>query len=619
MLLPRFISKLLVVLRGNVAPPLIFLSVLLGLWTGLMPGWSGLHTALVVLVLVVNVHIGLFLLSLGVGKALCLAAAPVLYHVGVWAQEPLGGLLATLSSIPVIGLTDFSRYSLVGALILGPILGAIAGVALAIVVIHFRRMMVKLDEKSEKFRIWYTKTWVRILDRILIGKRTKDVKSMFAKAKYIRKVGVVLAVLLVGGFLVGVHFIQGTMVKGYAATTLTNANKAEADLAELGLNILKGDVSVSGIQLTDPQNAMQNHTVIGKIEADASVYDLLLGKLVLNKVEVSGVNFDQARQVAGKILEAVTATEEETFDPNAHKVDANDVAKLEKYFKDAKKLKEQLQKLRNWLPSDSNETATEAEEKPAKYLDYLKLKAVTPPSPRMLAKLLVADKTEIPSALFGNSRVDVNNLSDAPAAAKLPIEMQIKSYVTKALVKVVMDYSQGDTPELSGTFEGLDLSKMQEGFSQDAGLQFQSGLASGAFTGTLTKEQVDLTINLGIKDLKATGTGKGVLGLGAEETSRVMEVLNELKTTIRVVGPVTQPRLVFDTKGLTKEFQNALVAAGKQKLQQEIDKKVQEQLGGKLGDKIPTELKDKLQGGSKGIVEGIGGLLGGKKKEEEKK
>jgi hypothetical protein len=118
-----------------------------------------------------------------------------------------------------------------------------------------------------------------------------------------------------------------------------------------------------------------------------------------------------------------------------------------------------------------------------------------------------------------------------------------------------------------------------------------------------------------VKDLKASGTGKGVLGLGAEETSRVMEVLKELKTTIRVVGPVTQPRLVFDTKGLTKEFQDALVAAGKQKLQEEVGKQIEKQ----LGDKVPTELKDTLQGKSKDIVEGLGGLLGGKKKDDEKK
>ena len=254
----------------------------------------------------------------------------------------------------MIGITDFSRFALAGALIVGPVVGAIFGVILAIFVIHFRRMMVKLDEKSEKFRIWYTKTWVRILDRILIGKRTKDVKSMFVKAKYIRKVGVVLAVILVGGFFVAMHFVQDTAVKSYAANTLTNANKAEADLAELGIDVLGGKVSVSDMQLTDPQNPMQNHTVVGKIEADASMYDLLLGKLVLDKVEITDVKFDQLRAAAGRVLEAVIE-EAKPFDPNTYKVDSNDLAKLDKYVKDGKKIKEQLEKLRNWLP-DSNET-----------------------------------------------------------------------------------------------------------------------------------------------------------------------------------------------------------------------------------------------------------------------
>ncbi len=76
MLLPRFVSKWLAVLRGNVAPPLIFLSAMLGIWVGIMPGWSGLHTVLTVIILIVNVHIGLFLLALGLGKAICAGGGP---------------------------------------------------------------------------------------------------------------------------------------------------------------------------------------------------------------------------------------------------------------------------------------------------------------------------------------------------------------------------------------------------------------------------------------------------------------------------------------------------------------------------------------------------------------
>lgn len=611
MLLPGFIRKLLAVLRGSVAPPLIFIAVLLGFWLGLMPGWSGIHTALAVVVLVLNVYFRLFLFAWGLGKAATFAMAPVLYHVGVWMHGHMGGLLATLSSIPVIGLTDFDRFALVGALVIGPLLGAVAGLALAFSVIHFRRMMMKLDQKSEKFHKWYSQRWVRILDRVLIGRRAKDVQSMFTKAKYLRKAGIVLAVILVGGFLGVARLVQNTTVRDYAARTLTQANKAEANLAELGINILGGNVQVAGVQLTDPQNPGQNHLAIERIAADASIRELLLGRLVMEKVEISEVRFNHPRQSAGRVLEV--PAKEESFDPNTYRIDPNDLARLDKYVKDARKLREQLEKLRNWLP-DSKDAPDRVEEPPHKYLDYLIARAATPPSPRMLAKLLLADKTEIPSPLFGNSRVEMTNLSEAPVAAALPITMQIQSYVTPALLRLVMDYSKGDTPEVSGTFEGFDLSTLQSEFSQDAGLEFQSGLASGAFAGILTKEQVDLTIGVAIKDLKARGVGKGVLGLGAEQTSQVMEVLNELQTTIRVVGPTISPRLVFDTRGLMNEFQNALLAAGKQRLQQEIDTQLQKH----LGDKLPTDLTDKLQAPAKDLVEGLGGLLGGRQRQQEK-
>lgn len=618
MLLPRFVSKLLAVLRGNVAPPLIFVSVMLGVWLGLMPGWSGLHTALAVIVLVLNVHIGLFILALGFGKAVSLAAAPVLYHTGMWVHAHLAGLLSGLASVPVVGITDFDRLAVAGGLVLGPIVGAICGLVLAVFVFSFRRTMLKISEKSEKFRVYYSKLWVRLLDRFLLGKRTKDVHAMFAKAKYVRKAGVVLAVLLVGAFLVAAHFLQDTVVKGYAVSALTQANKAQADLDSLGISVLGGDVSVAGLQLTDPKNPQQNQLAIGKMEANASVYDLLLGKLVVDKVELSEVRFNQARQTPGTVVEQVI--KEKPFDPNAYKVSVEDLAKLEKYVKDAKQLKEQLEKLRNWLPkgkapADSNQPVVE--KVPEKYLEYLTAKLTTAATPRMLAKLLLADKTEIPSQLFGNSKVEVTNLSDAPQAANLPITMQIQSYDTPALLKVTADYSKGTgAPEVSGTFEGFDLSKLQE-LSQDAGLAFQAGKASGTFAGTLTQEKVDLTINLSLKDLQAKGTGKGVLGLGVEQTTQVMQVLKELNTSIRVVGSVTEPRLVFDTKGLTKEFQQALVAAGKERALQEVNKQVQKQLDGKLGDKLPTQVKDALQQPTtKGLMDSVGGLLGGKKKQE---
>ena len=614
MFFPRFIRKWLAILRGGVAPQLIFISVMMGFWFGLMPGWSGLHTLLLILVLILNVHIGLFLVFGGLGKALCFAGAPVLYHIGVAIQNNLPALPRALSSIPIIGLTDFSNYSVVGAVVAGPVVGAIAGLLLARSVIGFRRMLLKLEEGSEKFRKWYSHTWVRILDRILIGKRTKDAKSLFtAKTKYIRKAGLVLVVLLVAMVVFASSYVKDSKVRNYAARTLTKANGAEVNFQDLKLSLLKGAVSAAGIEVTDPQNPNSNQFSVEKVEANASLSDLLLGKLVMQNLQISNVKFDQPRSTPGKVIEK-PEKKPPVFDPCDFKVTIEDIAKIETYVKDAKALKEKLQKLRKWLPKPKDKTGEiPAEQKPVKYLDYLKAKTLTPPSPRILAENTLLEGVPISWGVFGNSTIKLTNISDAPHAAKLPVAIELKSNDTKALVKAVVDFNSPDNiPTVSGTFEGFDLGKAQSGLSDNAGLVFQEGVFSGAFRGKITAQSIDLTIDADLVGLKAASGDKGILGMDAKTTGEIFGVLNELKTTLRIVGPVTEPRVVFDTKGLTEQFKQALVKAGKQKLTQEIDKQLSGQLDKALGDKVPDELKETLKKPGE-LLNGLGGLFNKKK------
>ncbi|MFC1781581.1 hypothetical protein ACFLZ8_04910 [Planctomycetota bacterium] len=620
MFLLKLIKKLFGVFRGSVSPIFIFLSILLGFWFGMVPGFSGFHILLIVIVLLLNVHIGLFLLSGALGRSLCYAAAPVLYHAGMWMQENIPFVLRTLESLPVIGLTDFSTYSVAGAFVIGPIVGAVVGLLMSGSVIKFRRMMLKFDEKSEKFRIWYSKKWVRILDRLLIGKRAKDVKAMFAKTKYIRKAGAILAILVIGGAVAAVIVLKDTKVKNYASDAMTKANGAEVNLESLGLSLAKGSVSASGLQVTDPENPANNQLAIEKIAADVSVYDLLLGKVIMEQVEVSNVQFNQLRAVPGKVIEANVPEEPEVFDPNDYDSNPTDIAKLEKYFKDAQALKEKLQKLKKYLPGGKDQEGqaeVEPEQTPQKYLEYLTARAAEAISPRVMAKLAIIDKVQIPSEIFGNSKIQLENLSDAPKAAALPITLLMNSLDNPASVNLTMDYSQ-PVPRLNGSFNAFDMSKFQSSLGSDSGIVFNSGTASGQISGTTTKEQIDLTLEIDIQDLNAAGSGDGVLGLGSEATTEALAVLKNIKTSIRIVGPVSEPRLVFDVDGLTEMFREALIAAGKERLMNEVDEQMgelneqlSEQLDDQLGDNVPDEVKDVL-GEPGGLLEGLGGgLFGG--------
>src|SRR4030042_1389839 len=147
--IPKPIRKILKILRGGVSPVIIFISIMLGFTFGMIPGFSGLHAVLIALVFLLHVNLGMFLLSAALGKALCFAAAPVLYHLGMAAPGYLSGLLKFLATIPIIGITDFNRYAVVGGLIAGPVIGVVVGLFMAWLVISFRRTLLKVEEGSD--------------------------------------------------------------------------------------------------------------------------------------------------------------------------------------------------------------------------------------------------------------------------------------------------------------------------------------------------------------------------------------------------------------------------------------------------------------------------------------
>jgi hypothetical protein len=466
---------------------------------------------------------------------------------------------------------------------------------------------VKFEERSEKFQKWYSKRWVYYLDRLLIGKRTKDAKSLFTvKTKFIRKAGVVVAVFVLAVSAAAITLIKDDMIKDHASTAMTRANGAEVNLDSVDVSVLTAAVSVSGIQVTDAKKPQNNQMSIERIAADASLYNLLLGKLVMDNVEVSNVRFNEKRRVPGKVVETDTEWKPPVLDPRDL---PSDIEKLESYLKDAKAAKQWLLRIRKWLPGPEKIMGARMEQVPQKYLHYLQARAVTPPSPRILAKRILLDKVQIPSQLFGNSTLLLRNISDSAHAADLPVTLEMKSYDTPASVDITFDYaSQEQVPPVSGAFADFDLKKIQAGLSRKSALILQSGTASGDFNGMVTNESIGLTINVIIRDMKAASRGGGIWGLDAKTSSEALKVLENLNTTIRVVGPLTEPRLAFDIKGLQENLKEALIKAGKDRLAQEIDKQIDKALEEKLGDKVPDEIKDVLKKPG-GLLEGLDGIL----------
>jgi uncharacterized protein (TIGR03546 family) len=604
MFMPRKIKKFIKLLRGQVSPLLAGLSVGLGLWFGLMPSFYGVHALLLLALLILNTPIGLFILFAGLGKALGLAIAPVLFHTGNFVNGKLPALVGLFEQIPIAGMTDFGHPALLGGLLLGPVAGVVAGFLFGQMILGFRKTWLKLEENKEKFNHWYNKGWVKLLDRIVIGKRdAKNAKqALEAKVKLVRKAGIALAAMLLVILLVISFLFQKQYVRDKAATKLSQANGATVDIEELSLSPFSGSVKVAGLGVADRDNLNQNSVAIGEVSAKANVYQMSLGKLVMDKVKVSEVAFDQARSTPAVIVEKPaeeTAGEPETS--AAESADAGiipdvNAADLERYFEKVESLKAWLEKIKPWLPSGDKEEP--APVKPAKYLEYLTAKGGPEKAVRLWAKEVLLEKVGLSDSHFGTSNITLTNLNDAPMAAGLPMGVDVQSE-QGANLKLQMHFDDPSKPgRVTGTFECFDLGKLQQSLKQGNPVQFEQGKAGGEIDGFVTQEAIDLTFKATLSELQASANG-GLFGLDAQTTQKAFEVLKDLDATITLRGPLTKPKLGIKAPNLKQQ----IVDASKQQILDKVNDQIQ--------DKAPDEVKELLKDDK--FRQGLDGLLKGRK------
>ncbi|MBP8305176.1 MAG: hypothetical protein KBE04_13740 [Phycisphaerae bacterium] len=597
MLVPGSIRKVLALLRGRVSPVLAGLAVGLGFWFGLMPGFSGIHAVLVVALGLLNIPIGGFIVAAGLGKAASLAIAPALYHLGVFIQGHVGALTALLSRVPIVAITDFNRPALVGALVAGPLLGLVLGIAVGQVALTFRRTWLRLEGNSDKLRIWQAKGWVRALDWIMLSGSAKDAQAaLSARTVYVRKGGVILAVLLLVLFAVLSFFFRNQVVRAKGAEILTRANGATVDLDRVDLSLASGKVAIAGMGFTDSQRPSHNKFQVAEVYSKADLYQLSLGRLVLDQVRVSDIGLDRPRTTPGQVLPQTPEDPNDKWTwPDVNMTPENIV----KYIQDANQIRAWIAKIRPFLPSGKRPASAQA---PHKYLEYL---AATTPNQvyRMLAKSVVLDKVRLSDSLFGTTRVTLSNLNDAPVSTGLPIDLALDSEQGPK-VHLTMHFDSPETAgRVTGAFEGLDLGKLQSGLSKSNAVSFQGGKAAGRFEGRLTQQGIDLTIAAQLSDLQAAAD-QGLLGLDAQTTKEVFNTLKDLDVKLQIAGPLAHPRIAFDTKGLQTALRDKLVQAGKQRAADELNKQIDRQ----LGDKLPGQLKDVIK---PGLQQGLKGILGG--------
>ncbi len=614
MLITRKFGKLVL---GASTPFQLFVACFLGAVLGFIPGFHHapvLLIGVIALILVLNCNLFLMGLVAVLAKAISLAMLPVSFALGeVFIDGPGRPLLKTMINAPVLALCGFDYYVVTGGILPALVLGVVLGLVVTVAVQRLRGTLVNMDEKSEAFRTWSNKGWVKLLCWILLGSKpnVELLKKSLGKrvGNSIRIWGAVVAAILVVG-TIGVAFAaRGSLLASAVHRGLERANGATVDLAGASLDLQQGRFTIEGLAMADPDELGTDRFRAARIEADLSGLDLLRKRLRLEKVTVEGAETGAARATPGKRI-GRPPKEEATPPPPP----AGDEKTLDDYLQQAREWRDKLETLREWLdklegPERPAETAEAAESLKERLAREIREQGITnvhathlvEGSPTVLISELSARGVKVKgmeerpvSIVAGNISTQPYLVKEAPAVSMMTDDRQFR-----------LDVSLGEAAAVPGEntlaldCRDLPLDELAKQVRQSGKVQVTDGLAEVTGDGTWSDAAgLDLPLKVALTQVQVSGV-----------TQEPLKV-DRVELTLDVTGPMDNPRVRVGGEGLAQVAREAGKAVLREKASEQIEKG-SEKLGEELKKAgVDEETADK----AKGLLEGI---FGGKKKSGE--
>jgi uncharacterized protein (TIGR03546 family) len=594
-------------LRGKATPTQVFLAVLLGTVLGFVPGFlmpgaffeglgqaPGLIASVLMLALVLQCNLGLLLLAATLGKALSLALIDVCFATGqLLLDGPLQSLFAAMVNAPVLAWFGLDYYATAGGLLVGALLGTLAGMLLVLILRSFRSRMANLEESSEKYRKLTANWLIRLTTWLLLGSgkgkklRYEDLLSRRSGLP-VRLSGLAVVAVLAGAFWLSLDWISSPVLTRSLRTTLTAANGATVDLDRAALNLGDASLQIDGLAVADRSQLDRDVFAADSLRASIDVDQLLRRRWVVGELLVQNARSGSARPLPGTIHlppQAPPPVEPTPDDPDPKTIDD--------YLQEIEVWHQRLEQVAGWIETVVGPHEAESEPTPESRADEVAQKV------RELGKLRVraghllrqaptiwirtvtiADMNCI--TLDGESlSIDAADLSSEPWLLDDPPRVQIRSKSPDRLTFDLVGPAAGQAGcDVSLAVGGIPVDDVMRRLSVGELAPLQGGTMALRMDGALHREPTRGTVLSMPLEVRIEDTTFQAFGSKPTKVSA-------LALPIGIDGPLRRPRVRFETARLT----DALVAAG----QRELANNVRNQAG-KLLDKISDDGRQAIEG-----------------------
>ena len=122
--------------------------------------------------------------------------------------------------------------------------------------------------------------------------------------RMIRWPGVATFFIIVALIVVFFALFLDNIVRAGLTSALTRANQAEVNIEQVTLNWSPFSVDIKNIEMTDPEMPSHNRFSAGSLRAELQFLELLIGKVHIEDLHVTEVQFNNLRAQPGKVVEA---------------------------------------------------------------------------------------------------------------------------------------------------------------------------------------------------------------------------------------------------------------------------------------------------------------------------
>lgn len=597
------------ILRGKATPFQISLACILGAMLGFTPTGIpavGALLFLLALLLILNANLVLAAVVLGGSKILSLILAPVLFTTGrILLDGPTQPLFKWAINTPVLALADFRYYTVTGGLAVGLLVGIFLAILVNAAIKSFRTRMAALQNNNEAYAKWSSKAWVQWLSWLLIGGRDpkKGYEAILNKkiGMPIRPLGVVAAAGIVAVIVLVQMFFSEPLVTATLQRSLERANGATVDLDSARVDLQQGSITIAGLAMADPNNLDTDALRADRAEIAIRGRDFLTKRIGFERAELTGAAHGAERSRPGRLVgPRPTPPPPEPTTPEEKTIDD--------YLQQAQEWKQRLAQIREWLdriatqnpdrapedPTVPRETLRERLAREVRLKGYHSVAAshLVEGAPTVALYEGLAANIRIPQLEDETVTIEVHNVSTQPWLLDAPATVTIKSSGQKFDFDINLGAS-ARTPgasHLKANIRNLPIDDFASQLRFIGEPPMQGGTMdvniNADITAGLSNLDFPLKVTLRNTTLNLPGVGK--------------EAVDELPVTLRIRGPLDNPRITFTETMLA----DALRAAGKARLASELEKQtdrltdeIKERVGDQLGDEVGGAIRGILGGG----------------------